>query len=155
MARIKDITIIGGGPDGDLRLFYAGMRGATAQIVDALPELGGQLTALYPEKYIFDVAGFPKVLAKDLVQIARRAGGAVRASRCISASASIGLEEEDGHFVLVTETRSLPDAVDRHRRGHRRVLAAAAAAGVRRAVVRARRSTTSSPTRRRSAASAS
>ena len=44
------------------------MRGVSAQIVDALPQLGGQLTALYPEKYIFDVGGFPKVLAKDFVK---------------------------------------------------------------------------------------
>src|ERR1700761_3124967 len=65
---LKDITIIGGGPTGIFAQFYAGMRKATAQIVDALPELGGQLTALYPEKYIFDVAGFPKILAKDLVK---------------------------------------------------------------------------------------
>ena len=42
--------------------------GATAQILDALPDPGGQLTALYPEKLIFDVAGFPRVLAKDLVR---------------------------------------------------------------------------------------
>src|SRR2546423_12268105 len=63
-----DITIIGGGPTGLFALFYAGMRGATAQIVDALPQLGGQLTALYPEKYIFDVGGFSKILAKDLVK---------------------------------------------------------------------------------------
>src|SRR6266480_4204248 len=55
---ITDITIIGGGPTGLFASFYAGMRGATAQIVDALPELGGQLTALYPEKYIFDVGAF-------------------------------------------------------------------------------------------------
>ena len=41
---IKDITIIGGGPTGIFALFYAGMRSATAQVVDALPELGGQLT---------------------------------------------------------------------------------------------------------------
>src|ERR1700709_1124494 len=64
----KDITIIGAGPAGLFALFYAGMRGATAQIVDALPELGGQLAALYPEKDIFDVAGFPRVLAKDLIK---------------------------------------------------------------------------------------
>src|SRR5688572_32774351 len=44
------------------------MRGASARIIDALPALGGQLMALYPEKYIFDVAGFPKGLAKDLVR---------------------------------------------------------------------------------------
>lgn len=53
---IRDITLIGGGPTGLFALFHSGMRGATAQIIDALPELGGQLTALYPEKYIFDVA---------------------------------------------------------------------------------------------------
>lgn len=63
---IKDITIIGGGPTGLFGAFYAGMRGLSCRIVDSLPELGGQLTALYPEKYIFDVGGFPKILAKDL-----------------------------------------------------------------------------------------
>jgi thioredoxin reductase (NADPH) len=64
---MKEITIIGGGPAGLFALFYAGMRGASAQIIDALPQAGGQLSALYPEKFVFDVAGFPKVVAKDLV----------------------------------------------------------------------------------------
>lgn len=65
---IRDITIIGGGPTGLFAAFYAGMRGSSCRIVDSLPELGGQLTALYPEKYIFDVGGYPRVLAKDLVK---------------------------------------------------------------------------------------
>jgi ferredoxin/flavodoxin---NADP+ reductase len=65
---ICDVTIIGGGPTGLFASFYAGMRGSSCRIVDSLPELGGQLTALYPEKYIHDVGGFPKVLAKDLVK---------------------------------------------------------------------------------------
>lgn len=65
---VRDITIIGGGPTGLFAAFYAGMRGTSCRIVDSLPELGGQLAALYPEKYIFDVGGFPKVLAKDLVK---------------------------------------------------------------------------------------
>jgi ferredoxin/flavodoxin---NADP+ reductase len=65
---LKDISIIGGGPTGLFAAFYAGMRGASARIIDALPALGGQLMALYPEKYIFDVAGFPKILAKDLIR---------------------------------------------------------------------------------------
>jgi thioredoxin reductase (NADPH) len=65
---IRDITIIGAGPVGLFGSFYAGMRGASCRIIDALPELGGQLTALYPEKYIFDVGGFPRILAKDLVK---------------------------------------------------------------------------------------
>ncbi|MSR22002.1 MAG: NAD(P)/FAD-dependent oxidoreductase [Gemmatimonadetes bacterium] len=65
---LKDMTILGGGPTGLFAAFYAGMRGMSTRIVDSLPELGGQLTALYPEKYIFDVGGFPKILAKDLAR---------------------------------------------------------------------------------------
>jgi len=65
---IRDITIIGAGPSGLFGAFYAGMRGASVRLLDALPDLGGQLTALYPEKYIYDVAGFPRILAKDLVR---------------------------------------------------------------------------------------
>jgi thioredoxin reductase (NADPH) len=65
---VRDITIIGGGPTGLFAAFYAGMRGRTTRIIDSLPELGGQLTALYPEKDIFDVGGFPRVLAKDLAR---------------------------------------------------------------------------------------
>ncbi|MGW8267108.1 MAG: NAD(P)/FAD-dependent oxidoreductase [Longimicrobiales bacterium] len=64
----RDITIIGGGPTGLYAAFYAGMRERSVRIIDSLPELGGQLTALYPEKYIFDVGGFPRVLAKDLAR---------------------------------------------------------------------------------------
>ena len=68
MQDVKDITIIGAGPTGLFGAFYAGMRGATCRLIDNLDQVGGQLTALYPEKYIFDVAGFPKVLAKELVK---------------------------------------------------------------------------------------
>jgi thioredoxin reductase (NADPH) len=63
---IKDITVIGGGPTGLYAAFYAGMRERSVRIIDSLPELGGQLMALYPEKYIYDVGGFPKVPARDL-----------------------------------------------------------------------------------------
>src|SRR5215204_7038280 len=65
---IYDITIIGAGPTGLFAAFYAGMRGARTQVIDSLEEPGGALTAIYPEKYIYDVAGFPKVLAKDFVE---------------------------------------------------------------------------------------
>jgi ferredoxin/flavodoxin---NADP+ reductase len=65
---VRDITIIGAGPVGLSTAFWAGMREASARILDSLPELGGQLTTLYPEKWIFDVPGHPRVLAKDLVE---------------------------------------------------------------------------------------
>ncbi len=104
---LTDITIIGGGPTGIFAQFYAGMRRATSRVVDALPELGGQLVALYPEKYIFDVAGFPKVLAKDLVR--SLAEQAARFEQPIHLGQRvIGLEEENGQFVLVTATDRFP-----------------------------------------------
>ncbi len=65
---LHDITIIGGGPAGLYAAYYAGFRGLTAKIIDSLPELGGQLTAAYPEKYIYDVPGFPRIMAGDLVK---------------------------------------------------------------------------------------
>ncbi|TFJ92781.1 NAD(P)/FAD-dependent oxidoreductase [Lentibacillus salicampi] len=64
---IYDITIIGAGPTGLFTAFYGGMRQASVKIMESLPHTGGQLTALYPEKDIYDVAGFPKVRAQDLV----------------------------------------------------------------------------------------
>jgi len=63
-----DVLIIGGGPAGLFAAFYAGLRGLSVKIIEALEELGGQLAVLYPEKYIFDVAGFPKILARDLAR---------------------------------------------------------------------------------------
>jgi len=104
---LKDITIIGGGPAGLFALFYAGMRGASAQIVDALPEAGGQLAALYPEKYIFDVAGYPQVLARDLVkQLVVQAG---RFNEPIHLGQRVtGLEHLYGKFVLPTEKGDYP-----------------------------------------------
>lgn len=62
-----DIVIIGGGPAGLFAAFYGGMRHASVKLIESMPQLGGQLAALYPEKYIYDVAGFPKVTAQELV----------------------------------------------------------------------------------------
>ena len=104
---IRDLTIIGGGPTGLFAQFYAGMRQASAQIVDALPDLGGQLTALYPEKYIFDVAGHPQVLAKDLVrQLVEQARRFEQPS--FLNQRVTGLHEADGHFVLETDRGRFP-----------------------------------------------
>jgi thioredoxin reductase (NADPH) len=64
---IVDIIVVGGGPTGMFAAFYAGMRQASVKIIESMPQLGGQLAALYPEKYIYDVAGFPKVTAQELV----------------------------------------------------------------------------------------
>jgi thioredoxin reductase (NADPH) len=65
--KVYDITIVGGGPTGLFTAFYGGMRQCSVKIIESMPQLGGQLTALYPEKYIYDVAGFPKIKAQELV----------------------------------------------------------------------------------------
>jgi thioredoxin reductase (NADPH) len=62
-----DLLIVGAGPTGLFAAYYAGFRELTTAIVDALPEPGGQVTAMYPEKMIFDVAGFPAIRGRDLV----------------------------------------------------------------------------------------
>ena len=64
---LYDLTIIGAGPTGLFASYYAGFRGLRTKIIDSQPDLGGQVTALYPDKLIYDVAGFPKILGKDLV----------------------------------------------------------------------------------------
>src|SRR5690349_12932283 len=58
-----DLAIIGAGPTGLFASFYAGFRKMSVLLIDSLEVLGGQLMVLYPEKYVYDVAGFPKVLA--------------------------------------------------------------------------------------------
>lgn len=108
---IKDISIIGGGPTGLFAAFYAGMRGASARIIDALPALGGQLMALYPEKYIFDVAGFPKILAKDLVRDMATQGLQFGATTHLGEVVT-GLRRVEGgsesHFLLETSAAIYP-----------------------------------------------
>jgi len=108
MQDMRDINIIGGGPTGLFGAFYAGMRGASARIVDALPALGGQLMALYPEKNIYDVAGFPKVLARDLVRDmtvqALQFGADVHLNEVVTGLRKVDDPEGGiGHYLLETD----------------------------------------------------
>ncbi|HEX4600374.1 MAG TPA: NAD(P)/FAD-dependent oxidoreductase [Gemmatimonadales bacterium] len=111
MQDVKDITIIGAGPTGLFGAFYAGMRGASCRVIDNLDQVGGQLTALYPEKYIFDVAGIPKVLAKDLVKAMAEQAFQFKAPVHLGQKV-IGLERGSGNgqpaFTLVTTETAYP-----------------------------------------------
>src|SRR3989338_622210 len=66
--KLYDLTVVGAGPVGLFGVFYAGMRQMSINLIDSLDLIGGQLNDLYPEKYIYDMPGFPKVMAKDLVK---------------------------------------------------------------------------------------
>ena len=103
----RDINIIGGGPTGLFAAFYAGMRGASVRIIDSLPELGGQLMALYPEKYIYDVGGFPQITGKDLAQNLIRQGTQFDPEVRLEEQVQELERDEDG-FTLVTTAGRYP-----------------------------------------------
>lgn len=99
---IVDITIIGGGPTGLFASFYAGMREMSVKIIDSLPQLGGQLIELYPEKYIYDVGGFPKILAKDFVaNLVTQAHYAK--PEIILGETALSVTRDGDHFILQTD----------------------------------------------------
>src|ERR1700710_3342106 len=75
-----DLLIVGAGPAGLFGAYYAGFRGMSVTLVDSLPEIGGQVSALYPEKKILDVAGFATIKGRELVEaLVEQAASADRA----------------------------------------------------------------------------
>src|SRR5438874_6254121 len=104
---IRDVTVIGAGPVGLITAFWAGMREASARIIDSLPEIGGQLTTLYPEKWVFDVLGYPRILAKDLVEKLREQSLDQFDVPVHLETTAETISWEDGHVVLHTERGEL------------------------------------------------
>ena len=99
---VVDLAIIGGGPVGLYAAFYAGLRQMSVKVIDSLEVLGGQLMALYPEKYIYDVAGFPKVVAKDLVDQLAQQGLQFGAVPCLGETVQTLDSNYDHVFTLKT-----------------------------------------------------
>jgi thioredoxin reductase (NADPH) len=103
-----DVTILGGGPVGLFGAFYAGLRGMSVRIIDSLPELGGQLTALYPEKYVYDMPGFPAVLAKDLAQDLVRQASRFQPDLVLEETAQHLRQDADGYVITTHKGTDLP-----------------------------------------------
>jgi len=101
--QIYDITVIGGGPTGLFAAFYGGLRNATVKIIESLPQLGGQLAALYPEKYIYDVAGFPKIRAQDLANALIEQAKMFNPTVCLEQSVQKVEKLDNGIFRLTTD----------------------------------------------------
>ncbi|PRX40218.1 thioredoxin reductase (NADPH) [Planifilum fimeticola] len=99
---IIDITIIGGGPTGLFAAFYAGMRQMSVKVIESMPQLGGQLSALYPEKYIYDVAGFPKVRAQELINNLIEQAKTADPIYCLDEKVLKVEKRSDGIFELTT-----------------------------------------------------
>ncbi|MES1040284.1 MULTISPECIES: NAD(P)/FAD-dependent oxidoreductase [Peribacillus] len=101
--KVYDITIIGGGPVGLFTAFYGGMRQASVKIIESLPQLGGQLSALYPEKYIYDIAGFPKVRAQELVNNLKEQMAKFEQDVVLEQAVQEVEKQADGVFKLTTD----------------------------------------------------
>lgn len=100
---MSDLIIIGGGPAGMFAAFYGGMRQATVTLIESMPQLGGQLAALYPEKYIYDVAGFPKVTAQELVDNLSRQMDMFQTDVRLEEKVISVEKREERHFVVTTD----------------------------------------------------
>ena len=97
-----DVLVVGAGPTGLYAAYYAGFRGHRVALVDSLPELGGQITAMYPEKLIFDVAGFPGIKGRDLVEGLVAQAATARPTYLLDRTATT-LEHHDDGVVVTLE----------------------------------------------------
>jgi len=101
---VFDVTLIGAGPTGLFGAFYAGLREMHVKVIDALEEAGGQLTALYPEKFIYDVPGFSKVISMDLVKNLVQQTNMFKPTMALGQRVTTLTKRDDGTFVLGTNT---------------------------------------------------
>src|SRR6478609_3497314 len=97
-----DILIIGAGPTGLFTVFEAGLLKLKCHIIDGLPQPGGQLTELYPKKPIFDIPGFPSVLAGDLVTNLMEQIKQFQPGFTLNEVAETIEKLEDGSFIVTT-----------------------------------------------------
>ncbi|MGL6008554.1 MAG: NAD(P)/FAD-dependent oxidoreductase [Culicoidibacterales bacterium] len=105
---IYDITVIGAGPVGIFTAFYGGMREMNVLILDTLEAMGGQLAALYPDKYIYDIAGFPKIKAQDLIDNLTKQLDTFQATTTIQLKEQVThvVKQADGSFEITTNLGS-------------------------------------------------
>lgn len=103
-SQVFDITITGAGPVGLFAAYYSGLRDLSTKIVDHLPQIGGQLTTLYPQKYIYDVAGFPKISASQLAENLYQQAKQYNPTICLGQRVQTLSYLEDGTIKVKTES---------------------------------------------------
>ncbi len=97
-----DLAIVGAGPAGLFAAYYAGFRGFSVAVLDALPEIGGQVSAMYPEKEIFDIAGIPAIRGRELVENLAKQANAYNPTY-VMGSRVMTLEHGEDQVTLRTE----------------------------------------------------
>jgi len=98
-----DLLVVGAGPAGLYAAYYAGFRGLSVAIVDTLPEPGGQVTAMYPEKAIFDVGGFAAIKGRDLVEGLVEQAGQYKPTYLLGRQAVELAESDEGFTVSLAD----------------------------------------------------
>lgn len=97
-----DILIIGAGPTGLFAVFEAGLLKLRCHLIDSLPQPGGQLTEIYPKKPIYDIPGYPEVLAGELVDNLMKQIEAFKPGFTLGERAETCERQEDGSFIVTT-----------------------------------------------------
>jgi thioredoxin reductase (NADPH) len=97
-----DIIIIGAGPCGLFTVFEAGLLKLRCHLIDALPQAGGQLTEIYPKKPIYDIPGFPEVLAGDLITNLMEQAAPFKPGFTLGERAEKFEKTDDDHFIVTT-----------------------------------------------------
>ncbi len=97
-----DICIIGAGPVGLFAVFEAGLLKMRCHLIDALPKIGGQLTEIYPRKPIYDIPGFPSILAEELVDNLAKQIEPFKPTFTVGERVESFAREEDGSFRIIT-----------------------------------------------------
>jgi thioredoxin reductase (NADPH) len=105
-----DIIIIGAGPVGLFTVFEAGLLKLRCHLIDALPQPGGQLTEIYPKKPIYDIPGFPSVLAGDLIENLMQQSAPFKPGFTLGERAEIIRQNEDGMFEVITSKGTIHKA---------------------------------------------
>ena len=97
-----DILIIGAGPVGLFTVFEAGLMKLRCHIIDAIPQAGGQLTEIYPKKPIYDIPGFPTVLAGELIENLLEQAAPFKPGFTLGERAEAIDKQKDGSFIVTT-----------------------------------------------------
>lgn len=97
-----DICVIGAGPVGLFSVFEAGLLKMRCHLVDVLPQIGGQLSEIYPKKPIYDIPGYPEIKAEELVENLRRQILPFKPTFTLGERVETLSKTDDGNFILKT-----------------------------------------------------